>query len=58
MLAASAGPERSPSCSSPAWLYHCADLHMLRRFLKARNWDPQAARQMWLEMLQFRCGMC
>jgi hypothetical protein len=30
------------------------DLHMLRRFLKARDWDLSKAKQMWQEMLAFR----
>jgi hypothetical protein len=33
-----------------------ADLYMLRRFLKARNWELPAARKMWADMLAFRCA--
>eukprot|EP00983_Pelagomonas_calceolata_P090771 1157460-Pelagomonas_calceolata.AAC.8 len=27
---------------------------MLRRFLKARQWDVASAQQMWMDMLEFR----
>lgn len=48
-------------CSSTCTEHCCAlddvaraDAYQIRRFLKARNWDLHAARQMWVDYLNWR----